>query len=311
MAAHDLIRDQVIRTPVLNDPDLDEALGCNLFLKCENLQRTGAFKFRGASHAVAALRQQGVEGDIATESSGNHGAALSLASTLDGRRAHVVMPENSVPAKIASVRRYGGIVHFCEPHHRARYEGLSKLVDDGLLPIPPYDDNRIIAGQGTVALEMIEQVEGIDTIIAPIGGGGLIGGVSIVAAENDIEVIGAEPEGASDTYESFRSGTKADDVQADTIADGLRALIGHRNFALIRQNVSEVLLVSDEEIIEAMALVWRSIRIPIEPSSATVIAAMSRYRDHFRGCRVCAIISGGNIDPRFWAETIIQGSDAD
>ncbi len=308
--AASLIRDKVNTTPLLSDPGLDAELGCRLFVKCENLQQTGAFKFRGASHAIALMRAQGIEGDVATESSGNHGAALALAAKLDGRTAHVVMPRNSVPAKLASVRRNGGVIHFCEPNHAARYAGLSKLVDQGLAPIPPYDDNRIISGQGTTAIEILNQNDSIEVIVVPIGGGGLIGGVSIVAAASGVEVYGAEPEGAADTFESLQAGKKAETLEADTIADGLRALIGHKNFALIRNNVADVLLISDEEIQQAMALFWRYIRLPIEPSSATVIAAIRRYPQHFEDRRVCAIITGGNIDPHFWAG-VIAGEPSD
>jgi threonine dehydratase len=240
-----------------------------LFLKCENLQRTGAFKFRGATHAIARLRRQGVNGDVATESSGNHGASLSMAASLDGRTAHVVMPHNSVPAKIAAVRRNGGVIYFCEPSHESRNEGLENLIDEGYIPIHPYDNADIIAGQGTAGLEIIDQVENLDAIITPIGGGGLISGVSIAAAASGIETFGAEPEGAADTYASFQSGKKVDSWAPDTIADGLRALIGTMN---------------------------------------TVIAAIKRYPEQFRGRRVCAVITGGNIDPDFWVSTIREGA---
>lgn len=299
-----LIRHKVNQTPVVSDPDLDAELGCTLYCKCENLQRTGAFKFRGASHAIARLRQQGSDGDVATESSGNHGAALALAARLDGRQAHISMPRNSVPAKILSVRRNSGVIHFCEPDHQSRADGLAHLVGSGLIPVHPYDDDAIITGQGTAALELLSQVKDIDMLLAPIGGGGLISGMSVVAAATGIEIVGAEPEGAADAHASFEAGKRVESWRPDTIADGLRALIGDRTFMLIKKNVSRVLLISDEEIKQAMALFWRYIRLPIEPSSATVIAAIRRYPEYFRGKRVGAVITGGNIDAMDWATII-------
>jgi threonine dehydratase len=307
--ASELIKDRIIHTPVLNDPGLDAELGCTLFLKCENLQRTGAFKFRGASNAIARLREQGLEGDVATESSGNHGAALALAASLDGRKAHISMPHNSVAAKIASVRRYGGTIHFCDPDHRSRAAGLARLVDAGYISVHPYEHPAIISGQGTTALEILSQVDHLDALLAPIGGGGLISGMSIVAASANVEIMGTEPEGAADAFASFESGTLVDSWQPDTIADGLRALIGESTFALIKRNVSRILLVSEEEIKQGMSLIWKHIRLPIEPSSATIIAAIKRYPEHFRNRRIGAVITGGNIDPQFWVDIINNDPD--
>ena len=287
-------------TPVLNDPGLDEQLACTLFCKCENFQRTGSFKFRGASNAISKLREEDVEGDVATHSSGNHGAALALAARLDGRSAHVVMPHDSVPMKIDSVRRYGGIVHFCDPTHESREEELEKLIAGGKIPIHPYDHSDIIAGQGTAALEFYQQEPTLEIVITPLGGGGLISGTAIAARLPGVAVYGVEPEGAADTVASLQQGVRVESWRPDTIADGLRALVGIRNFAVIKSSVKQVFTVSDEDICRAMLLCWQELRLTIEPSSATVIAAIGKHPEVFSGKRVGALISGGNIDPAGW-----------
>jgi threonine dehydratase len=296
------IRQQVRQTPVLNDPLMDETMGCHLFCKCENLQRAGAFKFRGASNAIACLREEGLGGDVATHSSGNHGAALALAARLDGRTAHVVMPENSSRMKIEAVRSYGGKVHFCKPTHEARASELEKLVRTGMIPVHPYDDPRIIAGQGTVALEMEQEVPTLEQIITPLGGGGLVSGTAIATRDRGVEIYAVEPEGAADTVASLAQGRIVDSYQPDTIADGLRAIVGVRNFHVIRGQVARVLTVSDEEIRQAMSLYWKLLKILIEPSSATVIAAISKHPEIFGGKKVGAVISGGNIHPTEWVK---------
>lgn len=294
------IRSQVRVTPVINDAALDDLLGCRLYCKCENLQRTGAFKFRGASNAVARLREDGRNGDVATHSSGNHGAALALAARLDGRAAHVVMPENSSKMKIDAVREYGGHVHFCAPTNEARAAQLEKLVERGMIPVHPYDNADIIAGQGTAALELEQTVPSLEQIITPIGGGGLVSGTAIATRAWGASVFGVEPEGAADTAASLQRGAIVDSFMPDTIADGLRAIVGRRNFRVIQSEVKRVLTVSDNEIREAMVLLWRKLRLLVEPSSATVIAAVRRHPELFGGRKVGAIISGGNIDPADW-----------
>ena len=294
------ISDWVRLTPVLRDPGLDRQLGCSLYCKCENLQRTGTFKFRGASNAISRLREDGIEGDVATHSSGNHGAALALAAKLDGRKAHVVMPENSVVMKIASVRRYGGIVHFCAPTQQSREDELAILVEDGKIPVPPYDHADIIAGQGTAALELIREVPTLEQVITPIGGGGLISGTAIAVGSTGQQVYGVEPEGAAETVASLEQGERVKNWTPDTIADGLRAIIGERNFTVIRNEVRQVFTVSDEDILRAMYLFWQELRLVIETSSATVVAAIRNHPEVFAGKKVGAIISGGNIDPGNW-----------
>jgi threonine dehydratase len=283
------IRSQVRVTPVINDAALDDLLGCRLYCKCENLQRTGAFKFRGASNAIARLREDGRNGDVATHSSGNHGAALALAARLDGRRAHVVMPENSSKMKIEAVREYGGRVHFCAPTNAARAAELDKLVQGGMIPVHPYDNADIIAGQGTAALELEQAIPSLEQIIAPIGGGGLISGTAIATRAWGPSVFGVEPERAADTAASLQRGAIVDDFKPDTIADGLRAIVGQRNFRVIQAEVKRVLTVSDDEIRAAMELLWRKL-----------IAAVRKHPELFGGRKVGAIISGGNIDPADW-----------
>ena len=298
--AHARIRQQVRLTPVINDPIMDEAIGCKLYCKCENLQRAGAFKFRGASNAIACLREDGISGDVATHSSGNHGAALALAARLDGRTAHVVMPENSSSMKIDAVKYFGGRVYFCAPTNASRAEELEKLVQAGLIPVHPYDDARIIAGQGTAALELEQEVPALEQVITPLGGGGLVSGTAIATKAWGVEVFAVEPEGAADTVASLQQGEIIDDFTPDTIADGLRAIVGVRNFQVIRSEVSRVLTVSDNDIREAMVLFWQKLKILIEPSSATVIAAIRNHPEIFAGKKVGAIISGGNIHPADW-----------
>ena len=298
--AHARIRSQVLRTPVLTSPSLDEYLGCSLYCKCENLQRTGAFKFRGASNAVKLLEEGGIEGDLATHSSGNHGAALALAARLAGRTAHVVMPSNSSALKIEAVRSFGGEVHFCEPTHESRRAGLEKLVAAGHIAVHPYDEAAIIAGQGTAALELEQDVPELEQVITPLGGGGLISGTVIATRAWGVDVFGVEPEGAADTVASLEAGRIVDNYRPDTIADGLRAIVGQRNFKVIREKVREVLTVDDQEIREAMVVFWRHCKLLIEPSSATVVAALRRYPDRFAGHKVGAILSGGNIHPADW-----------
>jgi threonine dehydratase len=298
LAARQRIRGKIRTTPVLSEPLVNDILGCELWLKCENLQRTGAFKFRGASNAIARLDETGRDGDVATHSSGNHGAALALAASSHNRRATIVMPRNSVKIKVEAVRRNGGEIVFCKPTQQDREKGLAELVARGFIPIPPYDHVDIICGQGTATLELSEQCADLDIILTPVGGGGLISGSAIAAKAliPAVTVIGAEPQGAADTAFSLEQGKRVDQFPVDTIADGLRAIVGVLNFEIIQDKVDSVLTVSETGITEAMALVWRHFRMLIEPSSAIVIAAIREHREVFAGRRVGAIISGGNVD---------------
>ena len=298
LAAKSRISGSIRTTPVLSEPLVNDILGCELWLKCENLQRTGAFKFRGASNAIARLDETGRDGDVATHSSGNHGAALALAASNHNRRSWIVMPEDSVGTKVEAVRRNGGEIVFCTPSQQAREKGLAELVARGCIPIPPYDHADIICGQGTATLELSEQCTDLDIVLTPVGGGGLISGSAIAAKAviPAVSVIGAEPQGAADTAFSLKQGKRVDRFPVDTIADGLRAIVGVLNFKIIHEQVDQVLTVSETGITDAMALVWRHFRLLIEPSSATVIAAITEHRNVFAGKKVGAIISGGNVD---------------
>lgn len=298
LAAQQRISAEIRRTPVVTDPQINALLGCELWLKCENLQRTGAFKFRGASNAIAMLEEAGVDGDVATHSSGNHGAALALAASNRGRRSWIVMPENSVKTKIDAVRRNGGEIIFCPPSQTAREKGLADLVAKGCIAIPPYDHAAIICGQGTATIELAEQCPDLEIIITPVGGGGLISGSALAARAliPDAVVFGAEPEGAADTALSLDRGERVTEYPVETIADGLRAIVGVLNFEIIQANVDKVVTVSETGIVDAMALIWQYFRMLIEPSSATVIAAIMESPEYFAGQRVGAIISGGNVD---------------
>ncbi len=296
--AHRRIEKQVSRTPVERSPELDQELGCSLWLKCEQLQPTGAFKLRGASNAVACLEERGVSGDVATHSSGNHGAALAWAARAAGRRAHVVMPENAVAAKIDAVRRYGGEVTLCPPGQAPREAGLAELVSRGCIPIPPYDHPDIIAGQGTAALELLEVAPELDMLVTPVGGGGLLAGCAIAAqgVKPEIQVIGAEPAGAADTATSLERGARLTSWEPDTVADGLRALVGISNFAAIEQRVRSVLLADDTAIIAAMHLALETANLRLEPSAAVALAVIRQHPEVFQGRRVGVVLTGGNID---------------
>ncbi|GAB4174435.1 MAG: pyridoxal-phosphate dependent enzyme [Wenzhouxiangellaceae bacterium] len=284
------------RTPVLQCTALSALAGARLSFKAEHLQHTGSFKFRGACHAVAELPDDCP--GVATHSSGNHGAALAAAAAARGLTAHVVMPRNAVAAKAAAVRRLGGTIHFCEPTQTAREHGLQALVAAGYAPVPPYDDERIIAGQATVAMELIAQQPEIDCIVAPIGGGGLLAGVTIATARyaSWIEVIGAEPSGADDAARSLAQGRRVDDHQPETIADGLRALVGVRNLEILARHRTRILTCSESGIVTAMRLIWQHLKQVVEPSAAAGLATLLEHREYFAGRRVGIVLTGGNLD---------------
>jgi len=293
------IRDWVRRTPVLHSEELDERLGGRFYLKCENLQRVGAFKLRGAVNAVQMLDPACITHGVATHSSGNHGAALALAARLRGIPAYVVMPENSAAPKKAAVARYGAQVIFCRPGRIARETALAELVSRKQAEVVhPYNDDRVIAGQGTAALELLEDHPELDTVMAPVGGGGLLSGTALAAKglSQSIRVIGAEPEQADDAWRSFTSGKLVQLDAPDTIADGLRASLGDRTFAVIRQFVDGIVRVSEADIVSAMRLIWEELKIVIEPSCAVPVAAIMRGLVEVRGREVGIILTGGNVD---------------
>ncbi|MDE2256811.1 MAG: pyridoxal-phosphate dependent enzyme [Xanthomonadaceae bacterium] len=286
-------------TPVLRSRSLDALAGCAIAFKCENFQRVGAFKFRGACNALWSLSEADAIRGVVTHSSGNHGAALALAARTRGIAAHVVVPDGAVAAKIAAIRAYGASVHVCAPTLAARDEAATRIArETGAALVHPFTNEHVIAGQGTAALELLRETGGLDALIAPIGGGGLIGG-SGVAAKGifpQIRIFAAEPEGAADAYESLRRGERVVDIEPDTICDGLRATFGQVNFDLMREYGVQVLPVSDTETIAAMRLIFERMKIVVEPSSAVVLAAILRHRERFAGLRVGAILSGGNVD---------------
>jgi len=302
---------RVRNTPVVRDSVFNGIIGCDAWFKCENLQHTGAFKFRGATNAVLRLSEAGNRGDVATHSSGNHGAALSKAAMADGRKAVIVMPDNSVPVKIAAVRDNGGVITFCAPTQKDREAGLNALVKQGLVAIPPYEHADIIAGQGTAALELFQEQDQLDILLAPVGGGGLISGSGIVARHlnSEIRVIAAEPLGAADTAELFHHGKSIPGYHPVTLADGLRAEVGKLTFSIIRNVVDDVLTVTEAGIVKGVELVKEHLGMIIEPSSATVIAAMLEHPGVFEGKRVGVILSGGNIDRALFPQLFGPGDD--
>ena len=286
-------------TPVLHSRTLDALAGCELLFKCENFQRAGAFKFRGACNAVWSLADTEAARGVVTHSSGNHGAALALAARDRGIPAHVIVPEGAVASKLAAIKAYGAMLHACAPTMAAREAECARVqAESGAVLVHPFTDPRVIAGQATAALELLHAAGPLHALIAPIGGGGLIGGSAIVARDHsqDMQIFAAEPAGAADAFESLRQGRRVTGIVPDTIADGLRGTIGAINLALLQTHRVEVLLVEEDEIIQAMRLLWERLKIVVEPSSATVLAAVLRYRERFAGHRVGLIVSGGNVD---------------
>jgi threonine dehydratase len=286
-------------TPVLRSRALDELSGAQLYFKCENLQRAGAFKFRGACNAVWSLSEQDAARGVVTHSSGNHGAALALAARTRGIAAHVVVPRGAVPAKLAAIRAYGATLHECEPTMAAR-EALATQVqaDTGAHLVHPFTDPAVIAGQGTAALELLSQSGGLDLLLTPVGGGGLIGGTATAVAGHGgaTRVLGAEPAGASEAHDSLARGERITVHPADTVCDGLRGTIGEINFALLRRYDIEVITVPDADTLAAMKLLWTRLKLLVEPSSAIVLAALLAQRERFAGQRVGLLLSGGNVD---------------
>ena len=298
-AAHARIADKIHRTPVLTSATLDALCGAQLFFKCENFQKIGAFKARGATNAVFALTDAEAANGVATHSSGNHAAALARAARLRGIPAHIVMPSNAPKTKIESVRRNGGIIVFCEPTLAAREAACARIIaETGARLVHPFDDHAVMAGQGTATLELLEQAAELDLIIVPVGGGGLLCGTAVAAkgARPGIRVIAAEPAGADDAARSFAAGRIIPLEKASTVADGLRTSLGERNFPLIRQHVDEVVTVSEESIVAAMRRIWEVLKIIIEPSCAVPYAAIMEQKIDVSGKRVGIILTGGNVD---------------
>lgn len=298
-AAHDRIRPRIHRTPVLTSARLDEACGGRLFFKCENFQKAGAFKARGATNAVFALDDDAAARGVATHSSGNHAAALARAARLRGITAHIVMPSNSAKAKVRAVEGYGGKLTFCEPTQAARESTCARIVaETGATMIHPFENEAVMAGQGTATIELLEDAPDLDFILCPVGGGGLLGGTAVAAKalRPGLRVIATEPAGAGDTARSFQAGKIIPLERADTIADGLRTTIGAPNFALARALVDDVVVVSEEAIIAAMRTIWETLKIVIEPSAAVPYAAILEGKLNVAGKRAGLIFTGGNVD---------------
>ncbi len=286
-------------TPVLTSNAINKIAGCEVFFKCENFQKVGAFKFRGACNAVFSLSETDSAKGIATHSSGNHAAALALAAKLREIHAYIVMPKNAPNIKKKAVGSYGGVITFCEPTLQSREETLTKILQESdAIMIHPYNQKEVIAGQGTCALEFIKQQNALEYIIAPVGGGGLLSGTSISSRylNPKIQVIGAEPEGADDAYRSINSGERLPVGITNTIADGLLTSLGNLTYEIIKKNVDKIYTTPDEDIIYAMRLIWERMKIIVEPSSAVALAVILNNKSVFKNKKVGVILTGGNVD---------------
>ena len=298
-AARERIAGKVTLTPVLSSSSLNELCGAQLYFKCENFQKCGAFKARGASNAVFALPDEVARRGVVTHSSGNHAAALARAARLRGIPAYIVMPDNTVQVKRAAVARYGAEITYCEPTLAARERAAQALQDStGAVLVHPYDNLEVMAGQATAAVELLDAVPELDLILCPVGGGGLLSGTAVAARtlRPALRVIGVEPAGADDAARSLRAGQLVTAGKPNTIADGLRGLLGVRPFAVIRSHVADIVTVSDEAIVAAMRRLWEVLKVVVEPSGAVPYAAIAAGALEVRGQRVGLILSGGNLD---------------
>ena len=297
--SHNRIKPFIHRTKILTNKGLNQLASAKLYCKCENFQKAGAFKIRGATNAVEQLTDKELEKGVATASSGNHGAALAMAVTRRGGKVTVVMPDDSSSKKIDNVRRNGGNIVWCEPFQESREQVLSNFVEHtGAIIIHPYNDKRIIAGQGTVALELLEDEPMLEAIVTPLSGGGLLGG-TLCAVKNikpEIKVFGAEPDEADDAYRSLKAGKRVSNKSTNTICDGLRAQIGELNFPIIQEFVDGIITLEEKEIITAMKMIWERMKIIVEPSSAITLAAVLKNVNIFKNKKVGLIFSGGNVD---------------
>lgn len=299
LRAHERIAPHIHRTPVLTSSYFNELTGAELFFKCENFQKAGAFKVRGASNAVFGLSEEMAAKGVATHSSGNHALSLSYAAGRRGIPCHVVMPRTAPEAKKAAVRGYGGIITECEPSTSSREEVFAKVHEEtGADFVHPYNDPRVIAGQGTCSRELVEQVSDLDAVIAPIGGGGMISGccLTLSTIAPDMEIYAAEPEQADDAYRSFKAGHIIADDAPVTIADGLKVPLKENTWHFVSNQVTDILTASEQEIIDAMKLTWQRMKIVMEPSCAVPLATILKNPDVFRGKRVGVVITGGNVD---------------
>src|ERR1700746_3170255 len=299
LSAHERIRPHIHRTLVLTSSRLNEASGASLFFKCENFQKIGAFKARGAANAVLSLDEATARRGVATHSSGNHGAAVARAAKLRGIPAYIVMPSNSAKVKIRAVESYGARVVFCEPAEEAREAVCADVISKtGARLIHSFENPDVIAGQGTAAVELFEDVPDLDFVMCPVGGGGLLSGTAVAAKSMrpNIKVIAVEPENVNDAAQSFRAGRVIYTEKKFTIADGLRTNVGEPNFAIIKRYVDDIVTVSEDAIISAMRTIWESMKIIVEPSAAVPFAAIQERKIDVAGGRVGIILTGGNVD---------------
>ena len=296
---HNRIKPYIHRTPVLTSQLINGSCGAKVYFKCENFQKMGAFKMRGASNAVLSLSEEVKRKGVVTHSSGNFAQALSLAAKKAGIPAYIVMPKNAPEVKKNAVRTYEGHIIECDSNPIAR-ESMAEIVqkEKGATFIHPSNDDEVIYGQGTAAMELLEDYPDLDYILTPVGGGGLIAGTALAVAcfSNHCKVIGGEPKNADDAYRSLLSGNIEYNERVDTIADGLRTFLGDRNFPIIKKHVERIITVSEDEIVEAMKLIWERMKIIVEPSSAVAFAALLKQKDGFKNKQVGIIISGGNVD---------------
>jgi threonine dehydratase len=300
-AAYSKIRPFIHNTPVMKSNQLNELFNCDLFFKCENFQKVGAFKFRGATNAVLSLSSAERSKGVITHSSGNHAAALSLAARMSGITAKIVMPENAPVVKKNAVAGYGADITYCKPTLQAREEATRQIIEKtGATLIHPYDNFNVICGQGTAALELLQEIGDLEIVVAPVGGGGLLSGTSacVKGITKNIQVIGAEPLNANDAFISFTTGVLTPSVNPVTCADGLLTSLSELTFSVIKKNTDKILTAKEDSIIECMLLIWERMKIIIEPSSATVLAVVKENPDLFHGKKTGLIISGGNVDFR-------------
>ncbi len=293
------IAPMIHRTPVLTSESVNHIAGAQLFFKCENFQKAGAFKMRGAANAVLSLSDEEAQRGVATHSSGNHGQALAKAAQSRGIKAYIVMPETAPSVKKKAVAGYGAEIIMCKPTLQAREDTLAEVVErTGAEFIHPYNDERVICGQGTAAMELIEDTGKLDIVMAPVGGGGLLSGTAITtkAMLPQAKVIAGEPQGADDAYRSLKAGKILPSASPNTIADGLLTSLGTKTFPIIQELVSEIITVSDKEIIAALRLIWERTKIIVEPSCAVPLAAVLQQKEKFAGKRVGIILTGGNVD---------------
>ena len=298
-AAAERIRPYAHRTPVLTCASLDRQVSAQVFLKCENMQKVGAFKFRGACNAVFSLSDAETARGVATHSSGNHAQAIALAARLRGIPAYIVMPDNAPAVKKAAVAGYGGQITFCEPTLEARESSLARVVEKtGAVEIHPYNNYQVIAGQATAALELITDIPDLDVVIAPVGGGGLLSGtaLSVTGLSPKTRVIAAEPEQADDAYRSLQAGTILPSINPKTMADGLLTSLGTLTFPIIQQRVEQVVTVSEKGILDSMKFIWERAKIVIEPSAAVPVGVLWERKIDLTGLRIGIILSGGNVD---------------